>query len=102
MGIGHRCPGGKQYMGSRGTAWIELSVAVTLSACPLEYIDSQHSTARLIIASSARDARINVGIARLTGELTENGDRQPTTNHFQVYPADKDPIEVLPGSAVYN
>jgi hypothetical protein len=38
----------------------------------------------------------------LTGELTENGDRQPTTNHFQVYPADKDPIEVLPGSAVYN
>jgi len=40
--------------------------------------------------------------SRLTGELTENGDRRPTAIHFQVYPADKNPIEVLPGSAVYN
>jgi len=55
-------------MSSRSTAWIGLSVAVILRASPLEAqtidnIDSQHSTARLIIASSARDARINVGIA---------------------------------------
>ena len=94
-------------MSSRSTAWIGLSVAVILRASPFEAqtidnIDSQHSTARLIIASSVRDARINVGIARLTGELTENGDRRPTAIHFQVYPADKNPIEVLPGSAVYN
>lgn len=107
MGIGHRCPGRKQHMSSRGTAWIGLAVAVILCARPLQAqtidnIDSQHSTAQLIIASSARDARINVGIARLTGELTENGDRQPTAIHFQIYPADKNPIEVLPGSALYN
>src|ERR1700746_492906 len=107
MGIGHGCRGRKQPMISRSTAWIGLAVAAVLSAGPLEAqtienIDSQHSTARLIIASSARDARINVGVARLTGELTENGDRQPTAIHFQIYPADKNPIEVLPGSTLYN
>ena len=89
-------------MSSRSTAWIGLAAAAILRARPLQaqtigHIDSQHPTARVIIASSARDARINVGVARLTGELTENGDRQPTAVHFQIYPADKNPIEVLPG-----
>jgi hypothetical protein len=107
MDIGHGCRGTKQYMSSRSTAWIGLAVAAILSTSPLEAqtienIDSQHSTARLIIALSARDARINVGLARLTGELTENGDTQPAAIHFQIYPADKNPIEVLPGSALYN
>jgi hypothetical protein len=107
MGIGHRCPGRKQHMSSRSTAWIGSAVAAILWASPLqaqtiEGIDSQHSTARLIIASSTRDARINVGVARLTGELTENADRQPTAIHFQIYPADKILIEVLPGSVFYN
>ena len=94
-------------MSSRSTAWIGLVVAAILYASPLQAqiianIDSQYSTARLIVASSARDARINVGVARLTGELTENGDRQPTAIHFLIYPADKDPNEVLPGSPFYN
>jgi hypothetical protein len=94
-------------MNSRSTAWIGLAVAAILCSSPLqaqtiENIDSQHSTARLIVASSARDARINVGVARLTGELTENRDRQPTAIHFQIYPADKNPNEALPGSALYN
>jgi hypothetical protein len=94
-------------MSDRSKTWIGLAVAAILCASPLEaqtieIIDSQHSTARLIVASSARDARINVGVARLTGELTENGDTQPTAIHFQIYPADKDPDEVLPGSALYN
>jgi hypothetical protein len=107
MGIGNRCPGRKQYMSSRSTAWIGLAAAAILRARPLQaqtigHIDSQHSTARVIIASSARDARINVGVARLTGELIENGDRQPAAIHFQIYPADKILIEVLPGSALYN
>jgi len=94
-------------MSSRSTAWIGLAVAAFLCASLLqaqtiENIDSQHSTARLIIASSARDARINMGVARMTGELTENGDGQPIAIHFQIYPADKNPIEVLPVSALYN
>jgi len=94
-------------MSSKSTACIGLAVGTILCASPLqaqtvENINSQYSTARLIVASSSRDARINVGVARLTGELTENGDRQPTAIHFQIYPADKDPNEVLPGSAPYN
>lgn len=94
-------------MNSRRTAWTGLAVAAILCASPLraqtiENIDSQHSTARLILASSAGDARNNLGVARLTGQLTENGDRQPTAIHFQIYPADKSPIEVLPGSALYD
>jgi hypothetical protein len=95
-------------MSGKSTACIGLAVGAILCASPLqaqtiENINSEYSTARLIVASSSRDARVNVGVARLTGELTENGDRQPTAIHFQIYPADKDPKkEVLPGSASYN
>lgn len=54
-------------------------------------IDSVNSTARLFVASShRRDARINVGVARLSGEIKLNaGDSLPSAFIFQIYPADK-------------
>ena len=54
-------------------------------------IDSASSTARLYVASSSRrDARINVGVARLSGEINQNlGDSLPSAVVFQVYAADK-------------
>ena len=55
-------------------------------------IDSVHSTARLFVGSSnRRDARINVGVARLSGVVIENaGASLPGAITFQIYPADKD------------
>lgn len=54
-------------------------------------IDSVHSTARLYVGSSNRkDARINVGVARLSGELLQSaGNFLPSSFTFQIYPADK-------------
>ena len=54
-------------------------------------IDSASSTARLYVASSSRrDARINVGIARLSGEINLNpGDSLPSAVVLQIYAADK-------------
>ena len=54
-------------------------------------IDSVNSTARLFVASSSRrDARINVGVARLNGEMRQNaGDSPASAFDFQIYPADK-------------
>ena len=54
-------------------------------------IDPVHSTARLYVASSHRQgARINVGVARLSGEVLQNADSPlPRTFAFQIYPADR-------------
>jgi polyisoprenoid-binding protein YceI len=54
-------------------------------------IDSVHSTARLYVTSSTRQgARINVGVARLSGEVFQNaGSLLPGSIAFQIYPADK-------------
>ena len=56
-------------------------------------IDAAQSTARLYVTtSSRRDARINVGVARLTGNILQNEDSAlPATVAFQIYPADSNP-----------
>lgn len=67
-------------------------------------IDPVHSTARLFVESSARpDVYINVGVARVTGEILENGqDHVPSQFDFQIYPADRQPDQVRPESATYQ
>ena len=54
-------------------------------------IDATQSTARLYVtASNRRDARINVGVARLTGNILQgDGSVLPATVAFQIYPADR-------------
>jgi polyisoprenoid-binding protein YceI len=54
-------------------------------------IDSEHSTARLFLASSkAPDAIVNVGIARLSGVVDDiGGDPRASAFDFTVYPADE-------------
>ena len=54
-------------------------------------IDSKHSTARLYLASSkGPDATINVGVARLSGEVVQAaGDSNPSAFDFTIYPADE-------------
>ena len=56
-------------------------------------IDATQSTARLYVtASNRRDARINVGVARLTGNILQgDGSVLPATVAFQIYPADRIP-----------
>jgi polyisoprenoid-binding protein YceI len=54
-------------------------------------IDSEHSTARLFLASSkAPDAIVNVGIARLSGVVDDiGGDPRASAFDFTIYPADE-------------
>lgn len=61
-------------------------------------IDSVNSTARLYVASTSRHgARINVGVARLSGQVLQNADSPlPGTFAFQIYPADKNARTVQP------
>ena len=56
-------------------------------------IDSSQSTARLYVtASNRREARINVGVARLTGNILQGEESVlPATVAFQIYPADRNP-----------
>lgn len=56
-------------------------------------IDATQSTARLYVtASNRRDARINVGVARLSGNILQgDGGVLPATVAFQIYPADGNP-----------
>ena len=68
-------------------------------------IDAAQSTARLYVAASnRRDARINVGVARLTGNILQGEDSVlPATVAFQIYPADSNsklrkPDGTLPSS----
>jgi polyisoprenoid-binding protein YceI len=88
------------WMGLAGTLLVTPAFAQTTGWS----IDSAHSTARLFVASSARrDARVNVGVARLTGEVTQSsGDAPPSAFRFEIYPADKQPQAVQPGSPSYN
>ena len=52
-------------------------------------IDSAHSTARLFAASSSRKDIINVGVARMSGQmLLSAGNALPASFTFEVYPAD--------------
>jgi hypothetical protein len=54
-------------------------------------IDSVQSTARLYVTSSnRREARVNVGVARLSGDILQGaGSVLPATVAFQIYPADR-------------
>ena len=68
-------------------------------------IDAAQSTAWLYVAASnRRDARINVGVARLTGNILQGEDSVlPATVAFQIYPADSNselrkPDGALPSS----
>lgn len=54
-------------------------------------IDSEHSTARLFLASSKNpDAGVNVGVARTSGVIDQNAGDSSTSNFdFTIYPADR-------------
>ncbi len=54
-------------------------------------IDSEHSTARLFLASSTNpDDAVNVGVARANGLVTRNADDSAAPDFdFTIYPADK-------------
>ncbi len=53
-------------------------------------IDSEHSTARLFLASSKNpDAGDNVGVARTSGLIEQAGDPTVSDFDFTIYPADK-------------
>jgi polyisoprenoid-binding protein YceI len=54
-------------------------------------IDSEHSTARLFLASSRiPDARVNIGVARISGLIDRNdGDSKHSDFDFTIYPADE-------------
>lgn len=61
-------------------------------------IDSAHSTARLFAASSNRKDIINVGVARMSGELKQDaGIALPASFTFEVYPADQYPRTIQLG-----
>jgi polyisoprenoid-binding protein YceI len=61
-------------------------------------IDSEHSTARLFLASSKTpDAEVNVGIARLRGVVDDiGGDPRASAFDFTIYPADE---TIVPSSS---
>jgi len=69
-------------------------------------IDSAHSTARLFAASSNRKDIINVGVARMSGEmLLSASNALPASFTFDVYPADQYPRIIQPsgrGSAAQS
>ena len=86
-------------MAARFIGFILYALAGLLSATPavaqgtVWRIDSAQSTARLYVTSTTRrDARINVGVARLTGNILQGeGSVLPATVAFQIYPADRNP-----------
>ena len=68
-----------------------ISVTRALAQDAAWRIDSEHSTARLFLASSRNpEASINVGVARASGVILRNaGDSAPSNFDFTIYPADK-------------
>ena len=54
-------------------------------------IDPEHSTARLVLASSRNpDAGVNVGVARASGVIDQNGGDSSNPNFdFTIWPADR-------------
>ena len=98
-------------MAARFTGFVLYAFAWLLSATPagaqgtVWRINSAQSTARLYVtASNRRDARINIGVARLSGNILQgDGSVLPATVAFQIYPADRNPKlrkpdEALPSS----
>jgi polyisoprenoid-binding protein YceI len=83
-------------MAARLTGFVLYAYAGLLFATPAAAqgtvwrIDATQSTARLYItAANRRDARINVGVARLSGNVLQGEDFVlPATVAFQIYPAD--------------
>ena len=69
------------------------SVAPVLAQSSTSQIDSEHSTARLYIASTRNpDSNLNVGVARASGVVKLNsGDSATPDFDFTIYPADKNP-----------
>ena len=86
-------------MAARPNGFFLYAFAGLLSATPTAAqgtvwrIDPGKSTARLYVtASNRRDARINVGVARLSGNILQGDDSVlPATVAFQIYPADGNP-----------
>jgi len=74
---------------------VVLSSLVFVAPAPAQTIvwriDSEHSTARLFLASSRNpDATVNVGVARANGLVNRNADdSQMPDFDFTIYPADK-------------
>lgn len=68
-----------------------LSASPAFAQTTVLNIDPGDSTARLFVASSDRpDARINVGVARLSGDITESANNSlPTAFAFQIFAADR-------------
>jgi hypothetical protein len=60
-------------------------------------IDSAHSTARLFAASSSRKDLINVGVARMSGEMKQDAGAALSAFRFEIYPADQYPRIIPPG-----
>jgi polyisoprenoid-binding protein YceI len=61
-------------------------------------IDSAHSTARLFAASSNRKDLINMGVARMSGEMQQDARAAlPVSFTFEIYPADLYPRVSQPG-----
>jgi polyisoprenoid-binding protein YceI len=70
---------------------ILIFVAPGLAKNAVWHIDSEHSTARLFLASSRNpDATVNVGVARANGLVSRNADDFAMPDFdFTIYPADK-------------
>src|ERR1700722_8477757 len=69
------------------------SVAPVLAQNSTSQIDSEHSTARLYLASTRTpDSKLNVGVARASGVIKlDSGDPATPDFDFTIYPADKKP-----------
>jgi len=70
-----------------------ISVAPALAQNSVSQIDSEHSTARLYLASSKNpNASLNVGVARASGAVKLSSGNSATPNFdFTIYPADEKP-----------
>jgi hypothetical protein len=70
-----------------------LSATAAMAQGTVWRIDAAQSTARLYVtAANRREARINIGVARLTGNILQGEDSAlPATVAFQIYPADSNP-----------
>jgi hypothetical protein len=85
-------------------AFVEIGFAATLPAQTAVWsIDSVHSTARLFVASSDRKERVNVGVARMSGEFKPGANNTSLSAFsFQIYEADRGPIRTAQASIPQN
>ena len=70
-----------------------ISVSPALAQTSVSQIDSEHSTARLYLASTKDPSdNLNVGVARTSGVINLSADNSAATDFdFTIYPADKNP-----------